>query len=228
MKLEEINIGFKLLALIVLCSILIFLKEFVSVLMLFVFVFGISVYFGIVKNYKLLIILFLAPVVIFVITKNPQHSLMWFKSVLKLVILLLSGWLFASTSDGHDLVKVFHKLKFPKNISFMLGVSLRFIPKIVSEYKDILSVIKNRFDLSSSKALKHYKDYMRIFMIPIVIRCVSMADEIAQAAELKGFGSPNKKLYTKLYIKKQDYVFIIGFMAFMIIIISIEYLLRRA
>lgn len=227
MRLENINIGFKLLALIILCIVLVFLKELVSILMLFILIFGVSVYANAVKSYKLIFILFLAPVFVLLITKSPIHSIMWFKSVLKLTILLLGGWLFAFTSEGGDLVKLFNKLKFSKNISFTLGVSLRFIPKIISEYSDILSVVKNRFDLSLSKAIKQYKDYTRIFMIPILIRCVEIADEVAQAAELKGFGSPNKKSLSKLPIKKQDYVFIFSFLAFMIIILISNVLLKK-
>ncbi|MGC8651397.1 MAG: energy-coupling factor transporter transmembrane component T family protein [Minisyncoccia bacterium] len=225
---ENTNVGLKLAALIILCVVLVFLKELVSLLVLFILVLIINIRASTLKQYKLFIVFLALPILVYVITKNLTNSISWFKGILRLSILLLSGWIFASTSNGYELVKLLNRMKFPQKVSFALGISLQFLPKIVSEYATILGIIKNRFDLKPTKVIKQHNSYVRIFMIPIIIRCVQIGDEIAQAAELKGFGAPISKKYTsKITLKKSDYFFICTFILLIIFILLINFLLKK-
>ncbi len=225
---EDINVGLKLLALIILCTILVFLKELVSLVVLFILIFIINIRNSALKQYKLFIIFLVVPIFVYIITKNLTYSISWLKGVLRLSILLLSGWIFATTSSGQDLVKLLNKIKFPRKISFALGISLQFLPKIISEYTNILGIIRNRFNLKLAKVVKQYKSYIRILMIPIIIRCVQIGDEIAQAAELKGFGASIKKTPSvKITLKKADYFFIFIFTFIIIFVLLINFLLKR-
>jgi energy-coupling factor transport system permease protein len=107
------------------------------------------------------------------------------------------------------------QLKFPRVISLGMLITMRFIPVLIEEIKQIKEAMKTRgihirlFDFSSM---------YRAFLIPFLMRMISLSDVMAISMETRGFeiDADFQKPYKEVRFTPRDGIFIILVMGMMI------------
>jgi len=97
------------------------------------------------------------------------------------------------TTHPSDLILGLIKLGLPQRISFMLMVSIRFLPSVIEEAKRILIAQKLRGQ--SHKGMKGALNGFWHLTIPLIINCLRSARQIALAAEVRAFNQ--KRSFSK-------------------------------
>lgn len=92
--------------------------------------------------------------------------------------------------NSSELMLNLQKTKVPKSIVVMICILIRFFPVLSKENIAIRNGMKARGLFSN------WKDFMRnpflvyeCFMVPLIIRCIKLSDELGATAELRGLNA---------------------------------------
>lgn len=92
--------------------------------------------------------------------------------------------------NSSELMLSLQKTKVPKSIVVMICILIRFFPVLSKENIAIRNGMKARGLFSN------WKDFMRnpflvyeCFMVPLIIRCIKLSDELGATAELRGLNA---------------------------------------
>lgn len=92
--------------------------------------------------------------------------------------------------NSSELMLSLQKTKVPKSIIVMICILIRFFPVLSKENIAIRNGMKARGLFSN------WKDFMRnpflvyeCFMVPLIIRCIKLSDELGATAELRGLNA---------------------------------------
>lgn len=81
-----------------------------------------------------------------------------------------------------DVLSLMKGLRFPRALYLPLAVAIRFIPGLVHDLRQMRDCLR----------LRGYRGWSllrpRLWLLPVVFRCLHLSDELAVAAELKGVG----------------------------------------
>ena len=96
--------------------------------------------------------------------------------------------------NSGELMSSLQKLRIPKSIIVMICIMIRFFPVLSKETMYIRNGMKARGVFSS------WKDYIRhpflayeCFMVPLIIRCIKLSDELGATAELRGLNADKSR-----------------------------------
>jgi energy-coupling factor transport system permease protein len=90
-----------------------------------------------------------------------------------------------------ELIAGLQKLYCPKSISLALAIALRFIPTIRQELSQIKDAMKTRgVSLNFVTFVKAPTVTMEYLLIPFMMRCIKVADELAAAAVTRAIENP--------------------------------------
>lgn len=96
--------------------------------------------------------------------------------------------------NSSELMLSLQKIKVPKPIIVMICILIRFFPVLSKESIAIRNGMKARGLFSN------WKDFMRnpflvyeCFMVPLIIRCIKLSDELGATAELRGLNADKKR-----------------------------------
>lgn len=110
------------------------------------------------------------------------------------------GLVFAFTTPPNRFAKALEKMGFPKSVVFTLTLTLRFIPVFVKEAKDLMDSLKVRgLELGLKGILRRPRIFLRALIIPLMIRMMKIADDLASAMEARGFGAPVRRTSLREY-----------------------------
>jgi len=144
-------------------------------------------------------------------------------------IMTSAGVLFALTTSPRSLVAALEKLKIPRNATFPLTIAIRFIPSLLKEVKDIKDALRLRgIEPGIRWLFRHPVLWCRAIFIPLTIRSIAISDELAAAAESRGFGNPAK--HTVLLHSEEnahDCVFVLTVIMSALALLSIDYSIRN-
>ncbi len=118
-----------------------------------------------------------------------------------------AGLFFAFTTSPLQLASALESLRIPGEVIFTLTVALRYIPVLALETAAIWDSLKLRVNLSGFRMLLKPSIIYRGLIVPLIIRAVKISDEVAVAAESRGF-DPGKRQNTPLQFKGRDLAFI--------------------
>ena len=152
-----------------------------------------------------------AIILTFAVTGDINYSLSYFSTFFaRFFAIICTGLLFAFTTSPNDLAKALEKLRIPSSITFTLTIALRYIPTLFREVRAILDALKLRgVRLRGRDLIQNPNYFYRGVIIPLIIRTIKMSDEIAAAAESRGFGSPYERTSLRqIRFHKGDYVFV--------------------
>ena len=167
----------------------------------------------------------LAIVITTLITGDITYSIEYFSPFFaRFFILIAAGFLFAFTTPPQKLAQSLQKLKFPPSIIFTLTITLRYIPTLAREAESIVNALKLRgIRIKGMDLIKKPSYFYRGLIIPLIIRTIKMADEVAIAAESRGFKSNNhRSSLNDVKLGKNDYFFGIGTSIILIFILIID------
>ncbi len=86
----------------------------------------------------------------------------------------------------------------PYRLSFLVFISLRFIPFFAREIREIATAQRLRGARLAPRELinpRNWGDLLHCLILPFIIRALKTADEAALSAEARGFGSHKKRTY---------------------------------
>ncbi len=111
--------------------------------------------------------------------------------MIRLINMVTMTTLILKTTALDDFIQLFHKLKFPHTLAFILTTAIRFIPELQKKKKQIIeSQTARGADFESGGFIKRY--YLQIsIMLPLIINAIIMADKLTIALLNRGFGYQN-------------------------------------
>lgn len=112
-----------------------------------------------------------------------------------------------------EFVNVLEKIKLPKSITITLAITLRFMPTIGQEISIIKESMKIRnISLNLCNVLKSPIMMMEFVMVPLMMRFIRVAEELASSAVVRGIERPGQRgsmFEIKLKLKDFIYLFIV-------------------
>jgi energy-coupling factor transport system permease protein len=150
--------------------------------------------------------------------------------VLRLIFLVIGTSLLTLTTspitltDGiESLLRPFKRIGVPSHeLAMMMTIALRFIPTLLEETEKIMKAQKSRgADFGSGNLIKRAKGLVPL-LIPLFISAFRRADELAAAMEARCYrGGEGRTKMKKLRITNIDYIAIIAFTVFVILLFVI-------
>ena len=130
----------------------------------------------------------------------------------------------AKTTDISEILAALHNMKIPYYINIPLAVILRFFPTIKQDIICIRQGIKTRgMDISVLGVLKHPFKIYEMMIIPLLMRILSTATELAASVETRGLGISCKKTsYTEIHFSIFDALLLIAMVTFYTVIIVMK------
>jgi hypothetical protein len=115
-------------------------------------------------------------------------------------------------------------MKIPYYINIPLAVMLRFFPTIKQDVICVRQGIKTRgIDISILGMLKHPFKIYEMLLIPILMRMLSVATELAASVETRGLGISCKKTsYVEVHFSIPDTLLLIAMMTFYIAVVVMK------
>ncbi|MDI6644039.1 MAG: energy-coupling factor transporter transmembrane component T [Methanobacteriaceae archaeon] len=167
-----------------------------------------------VGKFLLIFILFcaLAIFLTFIITGNLLYAMKHFiPFFLRFFVMISTGLLFAFTTPPQKLAQSLEKMKVPTSVTFTLSIAIRYIPTLAREASAIFKALKLRgVKISTWDFIKKPGYIYRGMIIPLIIRSIKLSDEIAIAAESRGFCISNdRSSLNEVEFGMKDYRFIL-------------------
>lgn len=106
---------------------------------------------------------------------------------------MMTANMVATTRTG-ELACSLQRLGFPKRISAALCVMLRFVPTLGQEFGAVRDAMKVRgIALTPARVLRHPVQVIENLLVPVVGRVGIVADELANAAAVRGIDAPERR-----------------------------------
>lgn len=135
---------------------------------------------------------------------NRSLEAFW-QTVLRMILLGLCAVPMASTSPC-DLTRCLAKMKCPRVITLGMLVTLKFIPVLAGEIKQIWEAMKVR-----GANMNWYRPscIYRAFIIPLVMRIIGISDTLSLSLETRAFtlDDSQSSVYREIKAKPRDFVF---------------------
>lgn len=144
--------------------------------------------------------------------------------VLCFVTIIFAALNLLRTTEISEILASLHNMKIPYYINIPLAVILRFFPTVKQDVVCIRQGIKTRgIDISILGILKHPFKIYEMMLIPILMRMLSTATELAASVETRGLGASCKKTsYIEVHFSMIDTLFLITMIAFYVVIVIMK------
>lgn len=104
------------------------------------------------------------------------------------------------TTHSAEMIAALNRIRFPRSLSFVISVSIRFFPHLFEEAKRIILALRLRG--LKIKGMPDAIKAMRFLLVPLVINSLKTAKLVALAAEVRGFSAEN---FSRARKKRQSY-----------------------
>ncbi len=106
--------------------------------------------------------------------------------------LVVSSSLFFTTISPDEIEFITRWLKMPRDISFVVVSSLRFIPLLAMDLSQIVEVQMSRgLDLQTKNPAKWIRNSLPV-IVPLIVISVLRSQQMAEAIELRGYGASKR------------------------------------
>lgn len=121
----------------------------------------------------------------------------------------------AATTRTGELACGLQRLGLPKRVSTALCVMLRFAPTLGQEFSAVRDAMKVRgIALTPARAVCHPVQVIENLLVPVVGRVGIVADELANAAAVRGIDAPERRTsYYELRLGVPDVLLLVFFVA---------------
>lgn len=138
----------------------------------------------------------------------------------------IAGIYFMMTKSisASELVNALEKLRLPRAITITLAVTLRFMPTIAQEMGTIQDSMKIRnIPLNLWNVLKAPLMMMEFVMVPLMMRFVKVAEELAAAAVVRGIERPGRRSsMLEIKLRLRDGVYLLVVVLFAVFLFCLE------
>lgn len=104
------------------------------------------------------------------------------------------------TTHSARMIAALNRIRFPRSLSFVISVSIRFFPHLFEEAKRIILALRLRG--LKTKGMHDAIKAMRFALVPLIINSLRQAKLVALAAEVRGFSAEN---FSRKGAKRQFY-----------------------
>jgi len=122
---------------------------------------------------------------------------------LRLMALGTVFFLFFQTTSPKNLSKALVQMGLPYAFSFVLTVSLEFIPVLTRRAANIRDAQQAR-GIPVGGGLRAIR-YLPALLGPLLIQAFKLADEMAEALEARGFGAAGRRIRQELLLRAVDW-----------------------
>ncbi len=139
------------------------------------------------------------------------------------VMIIFSSAAIMAGENSRNVIASFSKMKVPYLFSFMLMITLRFLPIYMESFTDAITALQLRgINLKKTPAGRKIKLYGHL-LLPVVSDSVIKSQELAMTMEARGFGAMKKRTnYLQVRMSWIDYV-VIFILAKICILLTIAY-----
>ncbi|WP_297131282.1 energy-coupling factor transporter transmembrane component T family protein [Terrisporobacter sp.] len=138
---------------------------------------------------------------------------------LKYAVLMPITVIFIFTTHPSEFASSLNKMGIPYKIAYAINIAFRYIPDVMTEYKNILDAQQARglaFNKGEGTIIERLKNYTTI-LVPLVSSSMKRIETVSNAMELRSFGKKRKRTwYSYKKLKGIDYAFIIGCVALLV------------
>ncbi|ADM27334.1 cobalt transport protein [Ignisphaera aggregans DSM 17230] len=134
---------------------------------------------------------------------------------LRIYILVISFGILFSTTRLQSIARIFSYIGIPYIYIYMILLSLRFIPILLSDFIEIYYIQSLRGFDSGRSFLDRIRSLLSLF-IPLFIVTLSRLDEVSLSLYLRGFGYSHRRSYT--YVERLGYIDILVVISISILI----------
>ena len=119
-------------------------------------------------------------------------------------------YMMTKSISASELVNALEKLRLPRSITITLAVTLRFMPTIGQEMGTIRDSMKIRnIPLNLWSVLKAPLMMMEFVLVPLMMRFVKVAEELAAAAVVRGIERPGRRgSMFEIRFRIQDFIYL--------------------
>ena len=122
---------------------------------------------------------------------------------------LCMGFFLLATTTVSEFVASMERIHMPKQIIIPFSVMFRFFPTIVEESSAITDAMKMR-GISFGKTRGGPVTLLEYRLVPLMISCVKIGDELSSSALTRGLGSPVKRTnICEIGFRIQDLIYLI-------------------
>jgi energy-coupling factor transport system permease protein len=115
----------------------------------------------------------------------------------QLLLAFTPGIVMMKTVPHNKLVAVLEKI-IPYRLAFVISTSLRFIPLLIAEARNIYEaqVLRGaRIFLKDMANPLHWPDFINCVLVPVIVQGLKIAGEVSQSALSRGFGLREKRTH---------------------------------
>jgi len=224
----QLDIRVKVLTLFFLSLSLIFLKNPVG--LAFLGILSTICLFSLGK-YRLMTIIYLLLIVtwvfsqgftwvlaLFIPTTKEQTAIQTMIPFLRMWPLLNMALTVALSMEIGNALMALKKMRLPRIIYLPVMVALRFIPGFINDIKQLRDCLLIRgIALNFYALLRHPNRTLRLLVVPMMVRALRLADELAIAAELKRVGYGEGIQTEKIRFRWSDSTFFVAAMLALVI-----------
>lgn len=212
---EEFDPRFKLLLVIIISTITFFAPNNAVVLINYSIILLLYIFSGLYSS-SIKLLLFVIICHTFTVWQPPALSeklsgAVYFFALIaiRLMVFFFMGRWMAHKMRIGDFVSALEQMHVPKGVVIMIAVVFRYFPTVKDELYYISSTMKlRRVGFSIENICLHPLRTMEYAMIPIMLRCLTVADELSVSAMTRGLDLEVKRVpYREVRITGQDVIF---------------------
>ncbi len=123
---------------------------------------------------------------------------------LRLIAMPTVFLVFFQTTAPEDLANSLVKMGVPYAFAFILTTAMRFVPVLSHKVQDIMDAQRAR-GIRLERDLASVRHYPALFA-PLLIQSFTLADQLAEAMEARGFSRPHRTSYRDYALGNLDFV----------------------
>ena len=116
---------------------------------------------------------------------------------LKYAVLMPITVIFIFTTHPSEFASSLNKMGIPYKIAYAINIAFRYIPDVMTEYKNILDAQQARglaFNKGEGTIIERLKNYTTI-LIPLISSSIKRIETVSNAMELRSFGKKRKRTW---------------------------------
>ncbi len=129
-------------------------------------------------------------------------------TALRLVAMTSAFFVFFQTTPPEDLGNALVKSRVPYAFAFILTTAMQFVPVLTRQMQNVMDAQRAR-GIRLERDLVSLPNYPALFA-PFLIQSFTLADQLAEAMEARGFGAPHRTFASDYALRVQDYVVVLA------------------
>lgn len=127
--------------------------------------------------------------------------------ILRLIAMTTAFFVFFNTIAPEDLGNALVKMGIPYVFAFILTTAMQFVPVLSRKMQDIMDAQRAR-GIRLERDWASIRNYPALFA-PLLIESFTLADQLAEAMEARGFGAPRRTFAREYTFRAPDYAIVL-------------------